>query len=258
MSDESSSVEPDDGAGRHRDDQGRRTGSAASGRSRAKNRSFWHELPVILGIALVLSLLIKTFLMQAFFIPSGSMEDTLLVGDRVFVSKLTPRFNDIQRGDVVVFRDPGGWLPDREPAEGLGKVTRAIRDTLVFIGLAPSDSGDDLIKRVIGVGGDHVKCCDSQGRVTVNDVPLDEPYVFPGDAPSDNPFDVRVPQGSLWMMGDHRSVSEDSRAHQDDGRGGMVPVDNVIGRAFVVVWPIDQAKRLRVPATFDQPGLQGG
>lgn len=222
---------------------------------RRKQRSFWHELPFILIVALLLSLLIKTFLLQAFFIPSGSMEDTLLVGDRVFVNKLSSRIGEIHRGDVVVFKDPGGWLPEPEQATGFARVRQVVRDGLVFIGLAPSDTGDDLIKRVIGVGGDHVKCCDSDGRVTVNGVALDETYVFPGDEPSAEEFDVAVPKGSIWVMGDHRSLSEDSRAHQDDSRGGMVPEDNVLGRAFAVVWPFDQAKRLHRPDTFDQPAL---
>jgi signal peptidase I len=225
---------------------------------RRKQRSFWRELPIILVVALVLSLLIKSFLLQAFYIPSGSMENTLLVGDRVFVNKLVPRFGDIQRGDVVVFRDPGDWLPPPPPAEGFGKVRQAVRDVLVFIGLAPSDSDDDLIKRVIGMPGDRVACCDPDGRVTVNGVALDEPYVLPGDQPSAEEFDVVVPDGSLWLMGDHRSVSQDSRAHQDDARGGMVPVDNVLGRAFAVVWPLDQAKRLQRPDTFDEPSLDRG
>jgi signal peptidase I len=224
---------------------------------RRKQTSFWRELPIILGLALLLSLLIKTFLVQAFYIPSGSMEDTLLVGDRVFVNKLTTRIGEIHRGDIVVFKDPGGWLDEPEPVEGVGRVRKAIRDGLVFIGLAPSDTGDDLIKRVIGVGGDHVACCDADGRVTVNDVALDEPYIFPGDRPSEEEFDVTVPQGSIWVMGDHRSLSVDSRAHQDDERGGMVPDGNVLGRAFAVIWPVDQWTRLKRPDTFDQPALSG-
>ena len=147
-------------------------------RAPPKRKSFWRELPVILLVALVLSLLIKTFLLQAFYIPSGSMEDTLLVGDRVFVNKLAVRFGELQRGDIVVFKDPGGWLPEPEEETGARARRHVVRDGLVFIGLAPSDTGDDLIKRVIGVGGDRVACCDADGRITVNNVPLDESLTF--------------------------------------------------------------------------------
>ena len=142
------------------------------------------EVAVVLVVALLLSLLIKTFLAQAFFIPSGSMEDTLLVGDRVLVSKLTPRFSDVRRGDVVVFSDPGGWLESEgvtaDPGSGVGG---AVKNALAFVGVLPQDSGDHLIKRVIGVGGDHVACCDAQGRVSVNGVAVDETtYLHPEEA----------------------------------------------------------------------------
>lgn len=224
---------------------------------RRKPRPFVFELPGIIVSALVISILIKTFLVQAFYIPSKSMENTLQVNDRVLVNKLADEAEEIQRGDVVVFRDPGGWLSfSGSPAEG-GGVVGAIRQALVFVGLAPALGDKDLIKRVIGVGGDTVQCCDKSGRVTVNGVPLKEPYLFPGDEPSASEFKVRVPKGRLWVMGDHRSASGDSRAHQEEpGVGGFVPVDDVIGRAVVIVWPIDRAGRLERPATFDQPPLQ--
>src|SRR4051794_25660606 len=195
------------------------------------------EAAVVVAVALLMSLLIKTFLAQAFFIPSGSMEDTLLVGDRVLVSKLTPRFYDVERGDVVVFSDPGGWLeagslPPDDPS-GLGGL---VRNALTFVGVLPQNSGDHLIKRVVGVGGDHVACCDAAGRVTVNGAAVNETsYLHPGETAGSSPcggtFDVTVPAGSLWVMGDNRSVSADSRCHQSL-HGGMVPIDDVVGRAF--------------------------
>jgi signal peptidase I len=222
----------------------------ASPRRKGSQRSFLFELPVILVVALILSLLIKTFLMQAFFIPSASMEQTLMIGDRVFVNKLATHFGEIERGDVVVFKDPGNWLDEGETTESGNAVQRGLHDALVFVGLAPSAEGDDLIKRVIGVGGDRVVCCDADGRMTVNGVPLEETYLFPGDVPSEIDFNVTVPKGSIWVMGDHRSVSADSRFHQEEPGHGFVPLDNVIGRAFVVVWPLDRAKGLGRPDTF--------
>ncbi len=201
------------------------------------------ELVLVLVIALGLSLLIKTFLVQAFFIPSPSMENTLLTGDRVLVSKLTPGPFDLHRGDIVVFKDPGGWLGDDEvtPSSDLHKV-------LSFVGLVPSNSDDHLIKRVIGLPGDKVACCDDQGRVTVNGVGIDEPYLYPGDEPSDKTFSVTVPAGHVWVLGDHRSVSQDSRYHLDLNNG-MVPESNIVGRAFVNVWPLSRFTLLRNPSS---------
>jgi signal peptidase I len=213
------------------------------------------ELAVLLLIALAISVLLRAFVVQAFFIPSGSMEETLVPDERVLVSKLTPRFSDVERGQIVVFRDPGGWLPDQPEASD--PVSRAARDFFTFVGVLPSDTGHDLIKRVIGVGGDRVVCCDAQGRITVNGQPLDEPYLFPGDSPSDVRFDVTVPDDHLWLMGDHRSQSGDSREHLGDPGGGAVPVNLVVGRAFVVVWPVSSAQWLRQPATFDQLASTG-
>lgn len=196
------------------------------------------ETVIVVSLALGLSLVIKTFLAQAFFIPSESMEPTLVRGDRVVVSKLTPGPFDLKRGDVVVFLDPGDWLGQTTPAPE-GPLRAGVREVLTFVGLLPEDAGNHLIKRVIGLPGDKVACCDSEGRVTVNGQPLQERYVFPGDRPSERTFSITVPPGKVWVMGDHRGASSDSRFHDDGtGRSGSVPVDDVVGRAIALVWPL--------------------
>nr|WP_211373815.1 signal peptidase I [Cellulomonas fimi] len=217
------------------------------------------ETVIILVGALALSLLIKTFLVQAFFIPSASMEDTLQVGDRVLVSKLVPGPFELQRGDTVVFKDPGGWLPPVQP-EQQSALRDAFEAGMTFIGLLPQDSGEHLIKRVIGLPGDQVACCDEAGRVTVNGVGIDEPYLKPGSAPSEAEFDVTVPAGSLWVMGDNRQNSRDSRGHLGDPGGGSIPVANVVGTSFARVWPADRLALLRNPGpTFaDVPAASAG
>ncbi|MFJ9696905.1 signal peptidase I [Kitasatospora sp. NPDC101183] len=222
-----------------------------------KQRSFWKELPILVGIALVLALVIKTFFVQAFSIPSESMQNTLQVGDRVLVDKLTPWFGaEPERGEVVVFHDPGGWLGDEPTQQSSNSFVRGVQDVLSFVGLMPSANEKDLIKRVVAVGGDTVEC-DGGGPLKVNGVALNEPYVFQGNpACGTMPFGpVKVEKGRIWVMGDHRSNSLDSRYHQDQPGGGSVPVDNVIGRAFVVAWPVSHWSTLSVPDTFDQKGL---
>ncbi|WP_308408641.1 signal peptidase I [Streptomyces sp. AC627_RSS907] len=221
-----------------------------------KQRSFWKELPILIGIALVLALLIKTFLVQAFSIPSASMQNTLVEGDRVLVDKLTPWFgSEPERGEIVVFHDPDQWLagePTPEP--------NALQTVLSWIGLMPSADEKDLIKRVIGVGGDTVEC-KGTGPLMVNGKALNEQqYVYPGNTPCSvdeqgGQFKVKVPEGSIWVMGDHRQNSRDSRYNQSDENGGMVPVKEVVGRAIVVAWPMNHWDTLPVPDTFDQAGL---
>jgi signal peptidase I len=216
-----------------------------------KQRSFWKELPFLVVIALVLALLIKTFFVQAFSIPSQSMQNALQVGDRVLVDKFTPWFGaEPERGEVVVFHDPGRWLPP-EPADDTNPVLKGIQTALSFVGLMPSTDEQDLIKRVIGVGGDTVECSGT-GPVKVNGYPLDEKsYIFPGNTPcGDKPFKVKVKKNHIWVMGDHREVSLDSRYHQDEKGGGAVPVGEVVGRAFAVAWPIGNWSGLGVPDTF--------
>ncbi|HEX4655312.1 MAG TPA: signal peptidase I [Mycobacteriales bacterium] len=221
-----------------------------------KRGSFLRELPFLILIALVLALLIKTFLVQAFFIPSGSMENTLHIGDRVLVNKLVYRIRDVHRGEIIVFRGPTSWQdnPEFTSSEPSNPISRFFHDIGSALGVA-APSSKDFIKRVIGVAGDHVVCCDAQGHVTVNGRPLTEPYLYPGAKPSDTPFDVTVPKGRLWVMGDHRNMSADSRAHISDGNNGTIPTGNVIGRAFIRVWPPSDWGTLGVPSTFHQKGL---
>jgi signal peptidase I len=235
----------------------RSTGKRASGRHRRilPDRPFWIELPILVAIAIVAAFLLKTFVAQMFFIPSESMENTLLVDDRVLVDKVSYDLRDIRRGEIVVFDAEGVLIAEGKVPTDDGLATRLLRDAASVIGL--SQAGDtDYIKRVIGLPGDRVACCDAQGRVTVNGVPLDETeYLFPGDAPSTTPFDVVVPADRLWVMGDHRSASADSRSRIGGPGGGFVPFDAVVGRAWLRAWPVDRFQRLGVPATFDQPAI---
>jgi signal peptidase I len=222
-----------------------------------KRGSFLRELPFLILIALVLALLIKTFLVQAFFIPSGSMENTLHIGDRVLVNKLVYRIRDVHRGEIIVFRGPTSWQdnPEFQTSEPGNPISKFFHDIGSALGVA-APSSKDFIKRVIGVAGDHVVCCDPQGRITVNGHPLTEnSYLYPGAKPSDSNFDVTVPKGRLWVMGDHRNMSADSRSHISDGNDGTIPTGNVIGRAFIRVWPPGDWGTLGVPGTFHQSGL---
>jgi signal peptidase I len=207
------------------------------------------EILIIAVMALVLSFIVKTWLIQAFYIPSGSMENTLVRDDRVIVSKLTPGPFDLNRGDIVVFKDPDNWL-GTVPESAQSGTRETVRRVLQFVGLLPDDSDDHLIKRVIGLPGDHVVCCDKDGRLTINGVSITEPYIKPGDTPGGGKasFDITVPADKVWVMGDHRSDSSDSRFH-DDGTGaqGSVPIDDITGRAVMIVWPIDHVKWLSVP-----------
>ena len=215
-------------------------GPAAGPRSTPGRRALAaaREVGIVVVSALVLSLLVKTFLVQAFVIPSASMHDTLLEGDRILVSELTPGPFDLQRGDVVVFADPGGWL-EPEAQESRGPVVDGLVAALTFVGVLPQDSGQHLVKRLIGLPGDHVACAVG-GPTTVNGVALDESYLAAGASPCQDPFDVTVPAGALWVEGDNRQNSEDSRYHPEAPGGGTVPVSDVVGRAVVTVWPLDR------------------
>lgn len=203
---------------------------------------FLRDLLVIFVVAVLVSFLIKTFLIRSFFIPSQSMEQTLEVNDRIIVNELVPDLVPIEHGDVVVFQDPGGWLPARVDPEQPSLVA-AVDWFLAFVGLSAPDSNDHLVKRVIGLPGDHVVCCNALGQMSVNGVPLDEPYVAlpPGETRvSKDDFDIAVPDDSLWVMGDNRYNSKDSRYNGDTPLKGYVPVENVVGRAFVVSWPLSR------------------
>jgi signal peptidase I len=210
----------------------------------------WQELPLLLVIALGLALLIKTFLVQAFYIPSGSMENTLHVRDRVLVNKVVYDWREPHRGEVIVFRGTDSWVSEggvAPPKSFLQKVGRGLGE---IVGAAQPDERD-FVKRVIGLPGDSVQCCDAGGRVTVNGHGLDEPYVFDNTPATQRPFGpVLVPAGRLFVLGDHRRISGDSRQYLADTWQGTVPVDHVIGRAFVKVWPFANTGWLDVPSTF--------
>jgi signal peptidase I len=211
-------------------------------------------LPVLVGIALVLALVIKAFAVQAFYIPSASMEDTLKIGDRVLVNKIVYHTRDIARGDIVVFNGLDSWDPEVTYSVPSNPISKALHAIGGAFGLVPGEK--DYIKRVVGVPGDHVRCCDASGHITVNGRPLQETsYLYPGNKPSGQPFNITVQPGRLWVMGDHRDVSYDSRGHLGDPGSGTIPEDKVIGRAFVVVWPLSRVKTLPIPGTFHQPGL---
>jgi signal peptidase I len=220
-----------------------------------KKKSFGRELLTIVVAAAVLTLLVKAFVIQVYRIPSASMENTLEVGDRVLVNKIVYHFRGIARGDVVVFSGQDSWGPDAPPPSS-NPVVRVFDDVLSGLGLHSEQTY--YIKRVIGLPGDHVACC-TDGKVTVNGVPLTEDqYLFPGNAPSMFKFNVVVPSGHLWVMGDHRSDSDDSRYHSGDPGGGAIPENQVVGRAFLIIWPPSQLRDLPIPTTFQQAALHAG
>jgi signal peptidase I len=198
-----------------------------------RHRSIWRELPVLLGVAIVVALVVRAFVLQTFFIPSPSMEHTLDINDKVLVNKLIYDFREPRRGEIVVFEAPRNWQT--------------------------SDQDEDFIKRIIGVGGDRVQCCDDQHRLVVNGHALDEPYIHKSDdgVPDEaagGPFDITVPEGRIWVMGDHREASSDSSEHWRNNQNleeATIPTDAVVGRAFTVFWPAGRATWLTVPKTFD-------
>jgi signal peptidase I len=221
-----------------------------------KKGSLLRELPVLLLVAFVLALVVKTFFVQAFFIPSGSMEQTLhgctgCTGDRVLVNKIPYWFGEPEPGDIVVFKGPDTWTPEVSVAEPANWFSGALLWLGRTVGVAPP-SEDDFVKRVVAVGGQTVQCCDAEGRVTVDGRPLDEPYIFENTPIEGRAFGpVTVPDGRLWVMGDHRSASADSKVHMGDQYSGTVGVDDVIGKAAMIVWPVGRFGLL------DSPDIQG-
>ncbi|MEV6599803.1 signal peptidase I [Actinoplanes sp. NPDC051346] len=192
------------------------------GSTKRSARSRLKELLILAVVGVLVAVGVRTFLLQTFFIPSGSMEQTLLIDDKVLVDKISYRLERPARGEIVVFRPPSSWK---------------------------AGSGQEYIKRVVGVAGDHVVCCDDSKRITVNGRALNEDYLFPGETPSERPFDATVAAGSVFVLGDHRGQSADSRFHLDSD-SGSVPVDNIVGRAFATYWPPSRMRMLSVPDTF--------
>jgi signal peptidase I len=195
--------------------------------------SFWRELPILLGVAILVAVLVRAFVLQTFYIPSPSMEHTLNVLDRVLVNKLVYDFRDPRRGEIIVFKAPSDWQSGTE--------------------------GEDFIKRIIGTPGDHVLCCDSQNRLVINGHSIDEPFIYHDadgtqDPAADEPFDITVPSGRLWVMGDHRSASGDSLEHweqTEDITEATITQKSIVGRAFTIFWPVSRARWLSVPNSFD-------
>ena len=229
------SVEPNN-SGRH---------AAASTRTRRGGAlGFLRDVAVIVVAAVVLSFLIKTFLVRSFYIPSASMENTLQINDRIMVNQLVPRVFGLSRGDVVVFTDPGGWLAgESAPSSNLPPLQQFVENALSVVGLTAPDSNNHLIKRVIGLPGDHVSCCNAQGQIMINGVGVNEPYVLlaPGETKaSGTSFDVTVPAGELFVMGDNRYNSRDSRYQTGTPLHGFVPISDVVGQAFVLTWPVSR------------------
>ncbi len=217
-------------------------------------RLFIRDIVLIFLAAIVISIGIKAFLIRSFYIPSGSMENTLQVNDRIIVNELVPNLVAVQHGDVVVFKDPGGWLEGQPTISEPNGFVGAIDWLLSVVGLSAPDSNDHLVKRVIGLPGDKVSCCNAFGQMSVNGVPLVEPYL---DLPagvtkvSGNDFSVTVPKNSLWVMGDNRYDSRDSRFNTNGPTKGFVPMNDVVGRAFVISWPASHWSWLdNYPAVF--------
>jgi len=214
---------------------------------------FLRDLVIILIVAILVSWGLKTFLIRTFYIPSASMESTLQIQDRIIVNQLVPQVMPVAHGDIIVFSDPGGWLP-HQPKPDRGWFAEATEWVLALVGLAAPDSEDHLVKRVIGLPGDSVVCCSVSGQLEVNGVAIEEPYIkLPAGqlAAARREFSVVVPDDALWVMGDNRFNSQDSLAHIDEPSGGFVPLAEVVGKALVISMPISRWTVLdNYPSTF--------
>jgi signal peptidase I len=216
--------------------------------------AFARDVVIIVLAALVVSFLIKTFLIRSFFIPTESMDATLIRDDRIIVSQLTPDLFEVNRGDVVVFVDPGGWLSIQQGVSEDDPLSRVLNAISYVVGLSSPNDNQHLVKRVVGLPGDTIMCCDELGAMSVNGLPLSEPYVsLPTgvNKVSSDDFEVVVPEDSLWVMGDNRYNSADSRRNMDKPGGGFVPLANVVGRAIVISWPMERWQWMEnYPETF--------
>lgn len=244
MSQDAAQYSPDDSGPEQEPGMQRRRRSR---RSAQKPTTFWgsvKEMAVVVVLALLIAFVVKTLFIRGYYIPSGSMENTLQLNDRIFVNVMGANLGKIDRGDIVVFNDTKGWLPAQPQSQPSAK--GAVREALSFVGVLPDSSEQALVKRVIGVGGDHVVCCDAEGRVSVNGTSLDETYLYPGANPSDIPFDVIVPDGHYFVLGDHRNASADSRVHLGSN-DAFISKKDVVGTAFVTAWPLDRFHWIKNP-----------
>ncbi|MDO5671720.1 MAG: signal peptidase I [Actinomycetaceae bacterium] len=230
--------------------------SKAEEAKRKKSRAWVREMVFVMITALAISALVRAVLIQTFYIPSASMENTLMVDDAILVTKMAPKLSPLNRGDTVVFKDRENWLgedpgakkPQGFAATGLGA---KIAEAMVFLGLRPETSDSHLVKRVIGTGGDRVRCCTVDGRLEINGKAVDEMYLHPSATrASVVDFDVTVPPDHLWVLGDNRNNSGDSRSHMADPSEGFIPLDDVVGRAFLAVWPLDRVGMLSNSCAF--------
>lgn len=217
------------------------TGTAKNGTKKQSLTKGFLELIAIIVTALLISLVLKTYIVQNFYIPSGSMENTLQINDRIVVNKMTSEEKDLNRGDVVVFKDTKGWLSPLPKAEQNNSL---MDKAMQAIGLMPENNNQYMVKRIIGMPGDTVKCCDADGRILINGEPIDETYLYAGDQPSDRYFFAEVPEGKVWVMGDHRSNSADSRAHRNTEGNGFIDIADISGRGSFIVWPLENAGKI--------------
>lgn len=214
---------------------------------------WWNELIAVLIVTLAISAMVKLFLIQPFYVPSTSMERTLMVSDHILVSKMAPKYRPLNRGDIVVFADSGNWLGEVQESEKRQEsniFTKVFNKVFSIVGLVPEDTNEYLVKRVIGLPNDFVQCCDTAGQMSINGKSIEEGYLPKGTIPSEVPFSIKVGPNHIWVMGDNRQHSLDSRAHMDSPTQGTVPLKDVVGRAFLSVWPMERIRILSNSCAF--------